>query len=104
MTHLQKILENQLQDFEEKFNKSFFVTHYWHTENEEDGTKGLGERRKDAIKTFLSVCQRQIIEEVREEINTERQRFKCAACDGAKCGHTQCCQTLFDLQSNLKYE
>lgn len=29
-----------------------------------------------------------------EKVGEIRNRFKCAACDGAKCGHTLSCQTL----------
>ncbi len=84
---LQKLLEQQHKELDEKCI-SYGVDKYY--------------RGKQDFKTWLSKKQRQIIEEVREEINTEKRRFRCAACDGAKCKHTQCCQALKNLQNNLK--
>lgn len=34
----------------------------------------------------------------REKISELHNRFKCAACDGAKCLHTQACQVLTALE------
>jgi hypothetical protein len=39
--------------------------------------------------------------EIGEIIRKAQQRFRCGACDGAKVGHTQCCQCLADIKSKL---
>jgi len=39
-----------------------------------------------------------------EIINKAKARFRCAACDGAKCGHTQGCRTLSNLLARVKGE
>ena len=54
---LNKLLAKQLREFEEKYGSFQFaekVSQKYHHDN---------------LKLFLSTCQRQIIEEVREEIN-----------------------------------
>lgn len=39
-----------------------------------------------------------ILVEKAEEVEKLKERFKCAACDGAKCEHTQCCQALAEIK------
>jgi hypothetical protein len=40
-------------------------------------------------------------EEMMEILEEEKKRFRCGACDGAKCEHTQCCQCIADIKSKL---
>jgi len=39
--------------------------------------------------------------ETLEKIEEIRKRFRCAACDGAKCEHTLGCQALTELEKFL---
>ena len=36
------------------------------------------------------------------EVKKIKNRFKCGACDGAKCEHTQCCQALSSSIASLQ--
>ncbi len=54
MKSLPQHIEAALKEFDEKFPVGAFVTHHMHTEKEASGGAGLDERRRDAIKSFLS--------------------------------------------------
>jgi len=45
---------------------------------------------EERVKQLMSAQVQRIQEKIREL----KTRFKCAACDGAKCEHTQCCVAL----------
>ena len=40
--------------------------------------------------------------QVGEMIGEIKDRYRCGACNGAKCGHTMCCQALSDILEKLK--
>ena len=54
---------------------------------------------KDFIEGIEAAAERRIREETSREIEKLRKRFRCAACDGAKCEHTQGCQILSNILS-----
>jgi len=57
-------------------------------------------RCEEQIKSFISqnYISRREVEEKLEKIN---QRYKCVACDGAKCEHTMLCQATEDFKKLL---
>ncbi len=96
MTPLQKIIEQQLQDFENKFG---YYKEIFKANKEADALLNIYE----PLKSFLFTCQRQIIEGVREEIE---KNYIFAGNEKANednyCGGYN--QALNDLQSKLKIE
>ncbi len=42
-----------------------------------------------------------LLEKYIAKVGEMRKNYRCAACDGAKCQHTMCCNALSDIQSLL---
>ena len=53
------------------------------------------------LKRFISDLLEAQKKETLEKIEEIRKRFRCAACDGAKCEHTLGCQALTELEKFL---
>jgi len=69
--------------------------------DEEVGFNDTSLRDKRII-DFIIKSRTQTIKEAVNLVEEIKKRFRCAACDGAKCEHTLGCQSLQDLKSKLK--
>ena len=62
------------------------------------------EKYGDLTKQFdeLQKSREPVREEVVKMAEGMKRRFRCAACDGAKCEHTHCCIVLSSLKHSLE--
>ena len=61
-----------------------------------------GESWRKGYRQGIEESLKKVIEEIRGMVGGMKVRYKCGACDGAKCEHTMCCQALSDLLNKLK--
>ena len=50
-----------------------------------------------AIKDFLKAKLEEQREDIKKKIEDIKERFRCSACDGAKCHHTLGCEALKEV-------
>lgn len=86
--------------WEEEFDKEFSLV-YLVNGSDASGVNSDTEELQQKLKSFISSTPKAQKEENdrewKEKIELIKKRFRCAACDGAKCEHTQGCQALKEL-------
>ena len=54
------------------------------------------------IENLITSTRQETIDKILEIAKKLKKRFRCATCDGAKCGHTLGCQVLSDLRNQIE--
>ncbi len=93
-----KNIESVLKEFDEIIEQEFL-----YLKKGDDGyslvakTVAKEEGKKAIRSSYLS-----LLEELGKEVEATRERYKCGACDGAKCGHTMFCNNIKTIQQIIK--
>ena len=66
------------------------------------GVRCLRSENPEEIKSFISSLLAKQQEEFVKIVEEQKTRFRCGACEGAKCGHTHCCMCIADIKSKLR--
>lgn len=106
MTSL-KSIEERVENWRDRFDEHFYQKdRVWFSKGGESYGSITPEMGRGELFRFIEKEIKQTLTSDRQEIiemlGEEKNRFRCAACDGAKCGHTHCCQALSDAILKIK--